>query len=167
MDSLRNLPLLLPFRSPNPRLRPQMNSLLSPTSLLSKPTLSFQSQAGCQYVGKLPYMVWGADMTSCSAVDERNCQGSGAQSPQVFPGVGILLSGCMVTRPQGMLQICGHTLPLQILKPSLQNFGVPKQHGTGTPTSIWKKSDKKYPFYSTSNGTALKDKSRSAAQEVQ
>lgn len=65
-------------------------------------------------MGKLPYMVRGADMTSCSAVDEGNCQGSGAQSPQVFLGLGLLLSGCVVTRPQGLLYICRHILTLPI-----------------------------------------------------
>lgn len=89
-------------------------------------------------------------MTSCSAVDKRNCQGSGAQSPQVFLGFGMLLSGCVVTRPQGMLYICRHTLTLQSLKPNFQNLSVPKEHRTGTLTSIWKTSDNKYPFYNTS-----------------
>lgn len=46
-------------------------------------------------------------MTSCFAVDEKNCQGSGAPFPKRLSRFGILFSGGVVTRPQGMLWIWG------------------------------------------------------------
>lgn len=90
-------------------------------------------------------------MTSCSAVDKRNCQDSGAQSPQEFLSFGILISGCGNQTTGDALDLWAHPYlaDSQIL-PSRTLLFL-KSITWVYPQAFGKHLTKTYSFYSTNN----------------
>lgn len=90
-------------------------------------------------------------MTSCSAVDEKNCQGSGAQSPQEFLSFGILLSGCGNQTTGDALDLWAHPYLADSQMLSSRTFPFLKSITRVYPQAFGKHLTKKYSFYNTNN----------------